>query len=483
MKKNEIKKKMGALGLSAAMVMSIGAPATVFAAEDAGTSQSQSQTEKQSKFVLNPSSLSNRVRFVDYVDITGMQLQLGFKERNDDGDVLFTNQDCEAMLEHGFVRINNGKWWSFKDAGLVQEDWGNGKSISSFQTTNIKFLKSIINEDTYTISIKDPNGGIATLRGVKNTMDADERKKAEAELNTSSEVNKQELKTLISQCEALNAADYTADSFSAMNLKLEEAKRVDAKSDVTQEQVDEAYTNLKAKFDTLEQKPSAEGDMQWSGTLKDNWGTLRFGIELKGEGEGTSTKPILKDEDTFINTTNISINGKSYGTMKSAGFIAKHYPGDNSFYLEDKENLAKFKSIINENTWNVVLTTADNKTYNITVTNELAKEQRDEIAGTETPAVTVNKDVLNKLIETAEAKKAKDYTKETFDALTEKLQDAETVSANDSATEDEVNTATNNLQTAIDNLAPAKPVEQGVFYNADVTLMHSKGDEIGRAHV
>ena len=63
------------------------------------------------------------------------------------------------------------------------------------------------------------------------------------------------LKEAVAKAEALNSADYSADSWSAMQLELQEAKELLAKENPTQAEVDEALAHLNAALATLERVP------------------------------------------------------------------------------------------------------------------------------------------------------------------------------------------------------------------------------------
>ena len=59
------------------------------------------------------------------------------------------------------------------------------------------------------------------------------------------------LKAAVEKAEALKEADYTADSWKAMQLELQEAKDLLAKEKPTQAEVDEATTHLNAAVEAL----------------------------------------------------------------------------------------------------------------------------------------------------------------------------------------------------------------------------------------
>ena len=82
-----------------------------------------------------------------------------------------------------------------------------------------------------------------------NATDANIVKPAEDAADTTA------LKEAVAKAEALNSADYSADSWSAMQLELQEAKELLAKENPTQAEVDEALVHLNAALATLERIP------------------------------------------------------------------------------------------------------------------------------------------------------------------------------------------------------------------------------------
>ena len=56
------------------------------------------------------------------------------------------------------------------------------------------------------------------------------------------------------------------------------------------------------------------------GRLKNDWGTIRMEITVKGEGKGMYSKPIITDEKSFVENTKITINGEEFKSMKENRF-------------------------------------------------------------------------------------------------------------------------------------------------------------------
>ena len=116
--------------------------------------------------------------------------------------------------------------------------------------------------------------------------------------------------------------------------------------------------------------------------LKDQYGTkvLRIDIKEFNGAQDPAKKP-------YMESTNISINGTDFGKMSTLGFTITNYYG---YELSD---LTKIKSVIQDDTLNIVLT-HNGKTTSFAVKNELTKEQRDEITGTEEKEPVVDENLI-----------------------------------------------------------------------------------------
>ena len=83
------------------------------------------------------------------------------------------------------------------------------------------------------------------------------------------------LKAAIEKAEALKEADYTADSWKAMQLELQEAKDLLAKEKPTQAEIDEATTHLNAAVEAL-----VKADTKVTVTLNKKKATVYKGKQL-----------------------------------------------------------------------------------------------------------------------------------------------------------------------------------------------------------
>ena len=122
------------------------------------------------------------------------------------------------------------------------------------------------------------------------------------------------LKTAVEKAEALKEADYTADSWKAMQLELQEAKDLLAKEKPTQAEVDEATTHLNAAVEALVKADKA------TLTLNKKTATIYKGksVTLKATVTGSGTAVTYTSSNTKIATVN-KTTGKV--TAKAKGIV------------------------------------------------------------------------------------------------------------------------------------------------------------------
>ena len=101
------------------------------------------------------------------------EFELGFKVRWDDEDEnRFTEAMGVALLNNGKIQINNGKEWSFKDAGL---EFASEDSKSSFVSHKKAFLKEFCDQDNFKITVTTPEGYKIVAENISNEMDENDR--------------------------------------------------------------------------------------------------------------------------------------------------------------------------------------------------------------------------------------------------------------------------------------------------------------------
>lgn len=123
------------------------------------------------------------------------------------------------------------------------------------------------------------------------------------------------LKAAVEKAEALKKADYTADSWKAMQLELQEAKDLLAKEKPTQAEVDEATTHLNAAVEAL-----VKADTKVTVTLNKKTATVYKGktTTLKATVTGTAAAKVTftssNPKVAAVNKTTGKVTAKAKGT-------------------------------------------------------------------------------------------------------------------------------------------------------------------------
>ena len=123
------------------------------------------------------------------------------------------------------------------------------------------------------------------------------------------------LKAAVEKAEALKEADYTADSWKAMQLELQEAKDLLAKEKPTQAEVDEATTHLNAAVEAL-----VKADTKVTVTLNKKTATVYKGktTTLKATITGTAAAKVTftssNPKVAAVNKTTGKVTAKAKGT-------------------------------------------------------------------------------------------------------------------------------------------------------------------------
>ena len=123
------------------------------------------------------------------------------------------------------------------------------------------------------------------------------------------------LKAAVEKAEALKEADYTADSWKAMQLELQEAKDLLAKEKPTQAEVDEATTHLNAAVEAL-----VKADTKVTVTLNKKTATVYKGktTTLKATVTGTAAAKVTftssNPKVAAVNKTTGKVTAKAKGS-------------------------------------------------------------------------------------------------------------------------------------------------------------------------
>ena len=203
--------------------------------------------------------------------------------------------------------------------------------------------------------------------------------------------NKEELVKTIQEAEKKEASHYTEESFDVLQSALESAKQVDENALASQEEVDQAVSSLKNAMDALVEKEQSA-----------NKETLNALIQEAEQKDAT----IYTEE--------------SFAALQSALESAKQVSASTTVSQEEVDQAA-----------------------------DSLKKAMDALV--QKPN-TVNKEILNALIQEAEQKDATIYTEESFAALQSALESAKQVSASTTASQEEVDQAADLLKKAMDAL-------------------------------
>lgn len=378
---NQKNNKKLALILAATMAGSVvAAPLnTVFAesvaAETLSSEGISERLEKQREVLLTESlrSTSSDISNYEIIDSSYMTrlkidynnnpvFELGFNERRD-GEVIYTGNMGQDILEHGFIQINNGRKWSFKDAGLV---FDNPRTTSNFKTENPDFIKEIYKLKSLEIKITVPDGKVVT-RTIKNTLKEDEIAKIAGKFNETSTVNKYS-KGSTDEVNSPAAESDTSETPIAevedpqAELKANEDQNIDI---LRFENVhgsllkSHSYGSTSMSGATMKSDAEMLTDENGNNTLVLHFepavinGILAYATGLELNEEGVQTEFILKEDNSGIciiknlridNESKI-IEGHIYSSVMDADVALKIQKTDNTANIkekfEEKKNFAK----------------------------------------------------------------------------------------------------------------------------------------------
>lgn len=348
-------------------------------------------------------------------------------------------------------------------------------TINNYDIPNITDLEELIASSDEYIAENYTSGSFAifteALETAKSTLDnlasvsqSDIDKAKEDLVNAiTGLVDIQDLKAVINKANAIIGSDveYTEATFNALKEALEAANTVLANADATKDMVTEAIENVDKAIDSLvvvENKPANKEQLQ---ALVDKASSISEEDLSKVEDESLvaefkealdEAKAILADEEATQEVIDASVD-RLTKAIESL-----------SFENTDKEALTDLiEDIMNlnsenytEESWNTLkdkLEIAKEVLLNENATEEEVSKAYDELfkAFSELK-VKPSKERLEALINKAEGYKKKDYTKESFEVLSEKLKAAKKVLKDKNATEADILKAELELQKAIDQL-------------------------------
>ncbi len=162
-----------------------------------------------------------------------------------------TNEQAPDFAETTKIEINGKEYGTIKDLGMFF-------SYGTFrleEVENLKKIKDAIKADVLKVKLTTKEGQVLKA-DIKNELTDEQKQKI---LGEKSVADKADLKQKIGEAEGKKEADYTADSYKALQDKLAAAKAIEAKADATQAEVDAAKQALTEAIAGLKENPKQKG--------------------------------------------------------------------------------------------------------------------------------------------------------------------------------------------------------------------------------
>lgn len=272
--------------------------------------------------------------------------------------------------------------------------------------------------------------------------------------------DKTELNFLIESSKTLVKDKYTNESWSKLQLVLEEAIKVSADGNAMQEDVDKAYDNLKNAIESLELKPNKTkleslvkdiNKLEKDKYIVSTWNSMEKILEV--------ARAVLSNEAATQNEINTA-----YENLIKA-FLELRLKPDKSI-LEDIINKVNTMDLTIYTDKSVkVLTDLVKKVEEALVDENISQEGINKLSKDVNIAIsnlTLKGDntELKNLVEESEKFKENDYTPESWKGFLEALKEAKAILSNDQAIQKEIDNALETLKESIQGLVK-KPVDSG----------------------
>lgn len=304
------------------------------------------------------------------------------------------------------------------------------------------------------------------------------------------EVDKSALSNLVNSVKATDTSKYTDDTVSAFTNALANANSVLSNAKATQEQVNTALSNLQSAYNNLAEK-SEENKVDKS-ALQELINSVKD-IDLS-----VYTDESVEKFNTALSTANTVLSNEKatqsqVDSAKSA--LQNAYDSLNFKPIEtvNKNELSNLLDVLSKADLSKYTTDSVEKfnealsnAYNVFWNNEATQSQVDSAVSAlqkaydnlvekedPTPTPVVDKTQLNLVVSEASSIHLDDYTTDSAKALSTALSKAKEVLSNAKATQEQVNTAKDNLRNAIDNL-----VEKPEVPKVDKSALQSAVDSV-----
>ena len=324
--------------------------------------QAISHADEEKKYIIEDNQYMTRLRENNN---SKLEFELSFAEYNKSDEKIFDKSMAVKFIEEGKIQINDGKVWSVKDAGFALS---NDRTESSFVSTNKEFIKDFYKSDKIKVKIITPDGREIIANNIKNALDADAKERYAKEFGDSTNSEETSTTSTVNSNESNSSTNVTGP--------VETTPTEAGGSSATSEE------NVAPNTDDGRTNSNIYDKNKFSVEINGGYGIPRIDIEY--DGIGNHKTAVLKNEEEFVNTTEIKLNDKSYGKMSEVGFRGKGWQGTNTFRLED---FSKIKDVLSKDTIKITLITKEGEKIELTASNSLTAEERKSIIG-ETPVET-----------------------------------------------------------------------------------------------
>ena len=277
---------------------------------------------------------------------------------------------------------------------------------------------------------------------------------------TVKKVDKTALNAAIAQTEGLTEADYTAESWAALQTALTAAQAVADKADTTQEEVDAATTALTEAIAGLAEKEVDKSELEAAISFADkmteadytpaSWEALQKALDA-AKAVRDKEKPTQEEVDAAATALTEALEGmveKADKTALKAAIAEAEAKNEADYAVPSWEALQEALDAARLVDKDENATQEQVNTATKAVTDAIA-----ELVGKD----QVDKTLLNHAITEAGKLTEADYTADSWAALQTALKAAEDVQAKADATQTEVDEATSALETAMENLVQVAP--------------------------
>ena len=283
-------------------------------------------------------------------------------------------------------------------------------------------------------------------------------------------IERGELQEFIDKVEGLNKNDYTADSWSELEIALNEAKAINDNVESTQNEINKAVESLEKAFNELKEdtpiivdKSKLEElynkvkDTENKNYTEESWTNFIKQLE--------NAKTILEKEDSTQDQVYKAVEGleKAFNELKENDPIIVDKSKLEELYnkVKDTENNnyteKSWTNFINElENAKTVLDTEDSTQDQVDKAVESLEKAFNELK--ENDPIIVDKSKLEELYNKVKDTENNNYTEKSWDNFINELENAKAILDKEDVTQKEVDKAVKNLENAFNKLKENKPI-------------------------